>query len=254
MAFWRIRTTMDERPVQATPVGKGHVDPDHDDRVGASLTALPLGAAAPGPNTTTLGPFTEVPGWMPVGEGDGFPAASAGPAVDDVGDGSSAEAPARRRMPLGERDGFAEAEVGLAEGGSADASFADMPVSPQMSAGSELDGTAEECWAEVPVLSRMPGGGRVIPAAAQTDEPTRVLLLSARLRAVPWRLPELLAELLRADSARWVYSGAAGRAGETRPLDPAQLTVPVGPRQAVRLRRADRPFTPVEAARAAAFV
>ncbi|WP_225878315.1 GNAT family N-acetyltransferase [Spongiactinospora rosea] len=86
------------------------------------------------------------------------------------------------------------------------------------------------------------------------DEPTRVLLLSARLRAVPWRLPELLAELLRADSARWVYGGAAGRPGEPRPFDATQLTVPVGPRQAVRLHRVARPFTSVEAARAAAFV
>ena len=96
-------------------------------------------------------------------------------------------------------------------------------------------------------------GGRrvqVVPATAHelTDEPTRALLLAARLRAAPWRLPEILGELLRADDARWVYGA------EISDLpDPTLLTVPVAPRRAVRLRRTGLPFTLTEAARAAAF-
>jgi GNAT superfamily N-acetyltransferase len=124
----------------------------------------------------------------------------------------------------------------------------------------DADGTVDEFVADIPAstdsvrLALEQAGGRrvqVVPATAHelTDEPTRVLLLAARLRAVPWRLPEVLAELLRADDARWVYGA------EMSDLpDPTLLTVPVAPRRAVRLRRAGLPFTLTEAARAAALV
>jgi N-acetylglutamate synthase and related acetyltransferases len=124
----------------------------------------------------------------------------------------------------------------------------------------DTDGTVDEFVADIPAppdtvrAALEEAGGRrvqVVPATAHelTDEPTRALLLAARLRAVPWRLPEILGELLRADDARWVYGA------EISDLpDPTLLTVPVAPRRAVRLRRSGLPFTLTEAARAAAFV
>src|SRR5262245_32638546 len=74
----------------------------------------------------------------------------------------------------------------------------------------DTDGTVDEFVADIPASPQdvraavEAAGGRrvmVVPATAHelTDEPTRVLLLAARLRAAPWRLPELLRELLRAD-------------------------------------------------------
>jgi RimJ/RimL family protein N-acetyltransferase len=124
----------------------------------------------------------------------------------------------------------------------------------------DTDGTVDEFVADIPASPETvrealeaAGGRRVQVVAATahelTDEPTRALLLSARLRAMPWRLPELLGELLRADDARWIYGA------EMSDLpDPTMLIVPVAPRRAVRLRRAELPFTLTEAARAAAFV
>jgi GNAT superfamily N-acetyltransferase/predicted amino acid-binding ACT domain protein len=96
------------------------------------------------------------------------------------------------------------------------------------------------------------GGVRtaVVPARPQdlSDEPTRALTLLARLRTDPRALPEILAELLRADEATWVP-------GPTDPEESADfLTVPVGHLRAVRLRRAGLPFTATEAARADALV
>jgi len=97
------------------------------------------------------------------------------------------------------------------------------------------------------------GGSRtaVVPADPRelVDEPTRVLTLVARLRADPRALPEVLADLLRADEARAVDGPAAP--GD----EPAgTLTVPIDHRRAVRLRRAGLPFTATEAARADALV
>jgi GNAT superfamily N-acetyltransferase len=124
----------------------------------------------------------------------------------------------------------------------------------------DSDGTVDEFIADIPASPEAvrtaleEAGGRrvqVVPATAHelTDEPTRALLIAARLRATPWRLPELLGELLRADDARWVYGA------EISDLpDPTLLTVPVAPRRAVRLRRSGLPFTLTEAARAAALV
>ncbi|MBF8189569.1 GNAT family N-acetyltransferase [Nonomuraea sp. K274] len=128
-----------------------------------------------------------------------------------------------------------------------------------LSVQSDTDGTVDEFVADIPANPETvrealeAAGGRevqVVPATAHelTDEPTRALLLASRLRTMPWRLPELLGELLRADDARWIY----GEPVSDLP-DPTLLVVPVAPRRAVRLRRADLPFTLTEAARAAAF-
>ncbi|WP_043628172.1 GNAT family N-acetyltransferase [Nonomuraea candida] len=128
-----------------------------------------------------------------------------------------------------------------------------------LSVQTDADGTVDEFVADIPAAPETvrealeAAGGRrvqVVPATAHelTDEPTRALLLASRLRSMPWRLPELLAELLRADDARWVY----GEAVSDLP-DPTLLVVPVAPRRAVRLRRAELPFTLTEAARAASF-
>ncbi|MEV6985474.1 GNAT family N-acetyltransferase [Sphaerisporangium sp. NPDC051017] len=124
----------------------------------------------------------------------------------------------------------------------------------------DTDGTVDEFIADIPASAETvrealeAAGGRrvqVVPATAHelTDEPTRVLLLASRLRAAPWRLPEVLADLLRADDARWVYG-----ADLSDLPDPTLLTVPVAPRRAIRLRRIGLPFTLTESARAAALV
>jgi RimJ/RimL family protein N-acetyltransferase len=129
-----------------------------------------------------------------------------------------------------------------------------------LSVQSDADGTVDEFVADIPAgpeavreALEAAGGRRVqvVPATAHelTDEPTRALLLASRLRSMPWRLPEFLAELLRADDARWIY----GEAVSDLP-DPTLLVVPVAPKRAVRLRRAELPFTLTEAARAASFV
>lgn len=128
-----------------------------------------------------------------------------------------------------------------------------------LSVQSDAGGTVDEFVADIPAAPETvrealeAAGGRdvvVVPATAHelTDEPTRALLLASRLRTMPWRLPELLAELLRADDARWVY----GEAVSDLP-DPTRLIVPVAPKRAVRLRRSELPFTLTEAARAASF-
>ncbi|WP_440099121.1 GNAT family N-acetyltransferase [Streptosporangium sp. H16] len=129
-----------------------------------------------------------------------------------------------------------------------------------LSVQTDVDGTVDEFVTDIPAGAEAvrealeAAGGRrvqVVTATAHelTDEPTRVLLLASRLRMTPWRLPELLGELLRADDSRWVYGA------EMSDLpDPTLLTVPVAPRRAIRIRRAELPFTLTEAARAASFV
>ncbi|GAA1508625.1 GNAT family N-acetyltransferase [Sphaerisporangium rubeum] len=125
----------------------------------------------------------------------------------------------------------------------------------------DTDGTVDEFVADIPASAEAvrkaleAAGGRrvqVVPAAAHelTDEPTRALLLALRLRDMPWRLPEVLADLLRADDARWVY----GTTEMSDLPDPTLLIVPVAPRRAIRLRRLGLPFTLTEAARAGAMV
>ena len=96
------------------------------------------------------------------------------------------------------------------------------------------------------------GGLRTVavPARAEelTDEPTRVLALIARVRMDPGTLAEALAELLRADEARWVTGP------ELHQVEEGTLTVQVGQLRAVRLRRTGLSFTATEAARADALV
>ncbi|MDF2711216.1 MAG: family N-acetyltransferase [Nonomuraea muscovyensis] len=125
----------------------------------------------------------------------------------------------------------------------------------------DTDGTVDEFVAEVhaaPDTVRKAleaAGGRrvhVVPAHAHelADEPTRVLLLADWLRSQQWRLPDALAELLRADDARWSY----GDATDSDLPDPTLLIVPVTHDTAIRVRRTGLPFTLTEAARAAALV
>lgn len=158
----------------------------------------------------------------------------------------------RIRTTVDERPGrLASLATALAEKGG---NILGLSVQP------DTDGTVDEFVAEIPASAESVrealeavGGRRVqvVTATAHdlTDEPTRVLLLAARLRSMPWRLPEILRELLRADDARWVYG-----ADLSDLPDPTLLTVPVAPRRAIRLRRVELPFTLTEAARAAALV
>ncbi|WP_449061657.1 N-acetyltransferase family protein [Planomonospora algeriensis] len=158
----------------------------------------------------------------------------------------------RIRTTVDERPGrLASLAAALAEKGG---NILGLSVHP------DADGTVDEFVAEIPASPEAvrealeAAGGRrvqVVPASAHelTDEPTRALLLASRLRTTPWRLPELLKELLRADDARWVY----GSDMSDLP-DPTLLTLPVAARRAIRLRRGDLPFTLTEAARAASFV
>ncbi|GAA2677049.1 GNAT family N-acetyltransferase [Nonomuraea recticatena] len=158
----------------------------------------------------------------------------------------------RIRTTVDERPGrLASLAAALAERGG---NILGLSVQP------DTDGTVDEFVADIPASPEVvkaaleSAGGRrvqVVPATAHelTDEPTRALLLASRLRGAPWRLPELLAELLRADDARWVY----GEAVRDLP-DPTLLVVPVAAKRAIKVRRSDLPFTLTEAARAASFV
>lgn len=83
------------------------------------------------------------------------------------------------------------------------------------------------------------------------DDVTRALLLTARLRAHPNRLPGALAELLLADEAHWTN---LTRAEQTAQADPATMLVPVGPLRGVLVRRESHPFTWTESSRADALV
>jgi RimJ/RimL family protein N-acetyltransferase len=84
------------------------------------------------------------------------------------------------------------------------------------------------------------------------DDVTRALLLTARLRAHPNRLPDALAELLWADGARWTNLTRAESADET--ATGTTMLVPVGPLRGVLVERASRPFTWTESSRADALV
>ncbi|MBV2365659.1 GNAT family N-acetyltransferase [Streptomonospora nanhaiensis] len=84
------------------------------------------------------------------------------------------------------------------------------------------------------------------------DDVTKALLLTARLRSAPNRLPEALGELLQAEDARW--TNLTRSAPEFLEEPETTLVVPVGPLRGVRLRRPDQPFTWTETARADALV
>ncbi|MFW5419323.1 GNAT family N-acetyltransferase [Nocardiopsis sp. CNT-189] len=126
----------------------------------------------------------------------------------------------------------------------------------------DASGAVDEFVADVPgdperlrrAVAEQAGGGGVLAVPARPrevgDDATRALLLTARLRSAPNRLPEALAELLRADEARWANPTLPGPG----PGEADTLLVPVGPLRAVRVHRPGRPFTWTESARADALV
>lgn len=78
------------------------------------------------------------------------------------------------------------------------------------------------------------------------DAPTKALQLAAALLAAPDTLPDVLADLLRADDAWW-DDGTEGAADET------VLIVPLADGRRVAVVRDGLPFTMTEAARAGAL-
>ncbi|MBE2999721.1 GNAT family N-acetyltransferase [Nocardiopsis sp. HNM0947] len=134
----------------------------------------------------------------------------------------------------------------------------------QLTIHTDVTGAVDEFVVDLPgdhtgavnALSRHTPSGAVsaVPAHRREvgDDLTRALLLAGRLRAHPNRLPEALAELLRADEATWTN---LTRADEEEGLDPATcMLVPVGPLRGVLLRRPSHPFTWTESSRADALV
>ncbi|WP_304450962.1 GNAT family N-acetyltransferase [Nocardiopsis sp. YSL2] len=128
----------------------------------------------------------------------------------------------------------------------------------------DVSGVVDEFVVDIPgshteavrVLSERCPAGTVTAVPAQRrevgDDVTRALLLTARLRAHPNRLPDALAELLRADDARWTNLTRAESADETAPG--TTMLVPVGPLRGVLVARSSRPFTWTETSRADALV
>ncbi len=124
----------------------------------------------------------------------------------------------------------------------------------------DLTGVVDEFVADIPgdhgaavrALTEQCPAGTVTAVAARRrevgDDVTRALLLTARLRSHPNRLPEALAELLLADDARWTNLS-------TEDVDRGtSMLVPVGPLRGVLVSRAAQPFTWTESSRADALV
>lgn len=132
-----------------------------------------------------------------------------------------------------------------------------------LSVHAEADGVLDEFIVDLPpgassaslTCALAEAGGRRVAAVPASptellDDTTRALLLAVRLHRDPRQLPALLAEMLRADAATWVYGAyATPRAGTRR-----ELVVPAGAGRAVKVRREALPFTLTEASRAEAFV
>ncbi|GAB3715338.1 GNAT family N-acetyltransferase [Nocardiopsis oceani] len=124
----------------------------------------------------------------------------------------------------------------------------------------DVSGVVDEFVVDIPgnhgaavrALAEQCPTGKVTAVAAQRrevgDDVTRALLLTARLRAHPNRLPEALAELLLADDARWTNLTADDVALGT------SMLVPVGPLRGVLVSRGSHPFTWTESSRAEALV
>ncbi|MET8868664.1 ACT domain-containing protein [Nonomuraea sp. NPDC004580] len=93
----------------------------------------------------------------------------------------------------------------------------------------------------------------IVPARVTdlTDPGVQALVLAQRVGDDPGRLPEALGELLRASDVEW------RRPGDTMVDDDADpnttMVVSVNPDRALLVRRPGLPFTPTEAARAAAL-
>ncbi|WP_113701374.1 ACT domain-containing protein [Nonomuraea lactucae] len=98
------------------------------------------------------------------------------------------------------------------------------------------------------------GGLDVIVVLAQVkdliDPGIQGLLLAQRVHDDPDRLPEAMAELLRVSEAEWRRPGET--VDENAELN-STMVISVHPERALLLRRPGLPFTPTEAARAAAL-
>ncbi|MFI7455595.1 hypothetical protein ACIBQX_49615 [Nonomuraea sp. NPDC049714] len=98
------------------------------------------------------------------------------------------------------------------------------------------------------------GGYDVIIVPAQvkdlTDPAVQALVLAQRVGADPDRLPEALAELLRVSEIEWRRPGDT--VDEGAELN-TTMVISVNPDRALLIRRPGLPFTPTEAARAAAL-
>ncbi|NUO96338.1 MAG: hypothetical protein HOV97_38970 [Nonomuraea sp.] len=98
------------------------------------------------------------------------------------------------------------------------------------------------------------GGHDVVVVPAQvkdlTDPGVQAFVLAQRVAADPDRLPEAMAELLRVARVEWRRPGDAVDEG----ADPnTTMVISVGPGRTLLVRRPELPFTPTEAARAAAL-
>ncbi|NUW43800.1 ACT domain-containing protein [Nonomuraea rhodomycinica] len=92
----------------------------------------------------------------------------------------------------------------------------------------------------------------VVPARVEdlTDPGVQGLLLARRVHDDPGQLPQAMGELLRAPEVEWRRPGETV-ADESEPN--STMVVSVHPERALLLRRPGLPFTPTEAARAAAL-
>ncbi|MEV6037342.1 ACT domain-containing protein [Nonomuraea sp. NPDC052116] len=98
------------------------------------------------------------------------------------------------------------------------------------------------------------GGHDVVIVAAQvkdlTDPGVQALVLAQRVSADPDRLPEAMGELLRVPEVEWRRPGDT--VDEGAELN-TTMVISVNPDRALLIRRPELPFTPTEAARAAAL-
>ncbi|MGP3913595.1 ACT domain-containing protein [Nonomuraea sp. 10N515B] len=98
------------------------------------------------------------------------------------------------------------------------------------------------------------GGHDVVLVPAQvkdlTDPGVQALVLAQRVSADPDRLPEAMAELLRVAQVEWRRPGDT--VDEGAELN-TTMVISVNPDRALLIRRPELPFTPTEAARAAAL-
>ncbi|MGP3957706.1 ACT domain-containing protein [Nonomuraea sp. 3N208] len=98
------------------------------------------------------------------------------------------------------------------------------------------------------------GGHDVVIVPAQvkdlTDPGVQALVLAQRVSADPDRLPEAMAELLRVSQVEWRRPGDT--VDEGAELN-TTMVISVNPDRALLIRRPELPFTPTEAARAAAL-
>lgn len=98
------------------------------------------------------------------------------------------------------------------------------------------------------------GGHDVVIVPAQvkdlTDPGVQALILAQRVGADPDRLPEAMAELLRVSQVEWRRPGDT--VDEGAELN-TTMVISVNPDRALLIRRPELPFTPTEAARAAAL-